>query len=226
VLQSEPAPAGSTNQFNWSFTVKEQINGAGSDSRLVGAAVIPAGTNAAPALFLLDAERKVLTLCERDSSGVWQIVRNVTLPVTDFTGLRPVALGGAKPNCVGFLGLNAVAWLPLDGDAWELSELDSYESPIKDGYLRDVISGDLNQDGRKDLVFLETGKNYVDLVLFDAEHKLVPGNRWPVFEQRTFRSRGAESPEPREAAVADMTGDGKNDLVVLVHDRILLYPQE
>jgi hypothetical protein len=26
--------------------------------------------------------------------------------------------------------------------------------------------------------------------------------------------------------VVDVTGDGKNDLVVLVHDRILVYPQE
>jgi len=26
--------------------------------------------------------------------------------------------------------------------------------------------------------------------------------------------------------VMDVTGDGKNDLVVLVHDRILVYPQE
>jgi len=26
--------------------------------------------------------------------------------------------------------------------------------------------------------------------------------------------------------VADVTGDGKNDLIVLVHDRILVYPQE
>jgi hypothetical protein len=33
-------------------------------------------------------------------------------------------------------------------------------------------------------------------------------------------------PEPREAAVADITGDGKNDLIVLVHDRVLVYPQE
>jgi hypothetical protein len=32
--------------------------------------------------------------------------------------------------------------------------------------------------------------------------------------------------EPREALVADVTGDGLNDLLVLVHDRILLYPQE
>ena len=33
-------------------------------------------------------------------------------------------------------------------------------------------------------------------------------------------------PEPREALVADVTGDKKNDLIVLVHDRILVYPQE
>jgi hypothetical protein len=226
VLKSEQSPAGSTNKLAWSFEVKEQINGASSDSRLVGAAAIPSGTNTSPALFLLDAERKVLTLTERDQSGVWQIVRNVTLPVSDFTGLRPVALGGTQPNCVGFFGLNAVAWLALSGETWELSELDSYETPIKDGYLRDVVSGDLGNDGRKDLVFLETAKNYVDLVLFDANHKLVPGDRWQVFEQRTFRSRTGDMPEPREAAVADVTGDGKNDLIVIVHDRILVYPQE
>jgi len=31
--------------------------------------------------------------------------------------------------------------------------------------------------------------------------------------------------EPREALVADVTGDGRNDLIILVHDRILVYPQ-
>jgi len=135
-------------------------------------------------------------------------------------------LGGSAPNAVAFLGLNAAACLPLDGDVWDLNELDGYETPIKDGHLNDVVSGDLNHDGRKDLVFLETARNYLDLVIFDANHKLVPANRWQVFEERTFRSRRSDMPEPREAVVADLTGDGKNDLVVLVHDRILLYPQE
>jgi len=32
--------------------------------------------------------------------------------------------------------------------------------------------------------------------------------------------------EPREVLVADVTGDGRNDLVLLVHDRVLVYPQE
>jgi hypothetical protein len=127
---------------------------------------------------------------------------------------------------VEFFGLNNVAWMPLHGDVWDLTELDGYETPIKDGHLGDVTSGDLNNDGRKDLVFLETAKNYLDLVLFDANHKLVPANRWQVFEERTFRNRRSDLPEPREAVVADVTGDGKNDLIVLVHDRILVYPQE
>jgi hypothetical protein len=54
----------------------------------------------------------------------------------------------------------------------------------------------------------------------------VPADRWQVFEQRTFRGRGGDMPEPREAVVVDLTGDGKNDLAVIVHDRILVYPQE
>jgi hypothetical protein len=89
-----------------------------------------------------------------------------------------------------------------------------------------VVTGDLDNDGRKDLVFLETARNYLDLVMFDANHKLVPANRWQVFEERTFRGRRGDFPEPHEAAVADVTGDGKNDLIILVHDRILVYPQE
>ena len=205
--------------------MKEQINGAGSNSRLAGAAAIPNGTNAIPSLFLLDVERKVLTLCERDRAGVWQVVRNVPLPVSDFTSLQPIALGAGKTNAIAFLGLNAVACLPLDGQVWDLTELDGYETPIKDGHLSDVVTGDLDNDGRKDLVFLETARNYLDLVIFDANHKLVPANRWQVFEERTFRGRRSDFPEPREAVVADVTGDGKNDLIILVHDRILVYPR-
>jgi hypothetical protein len=210
----------------WVFSVKEQINGAASNSRLIAAAAVPNCTNAVASLFLLDAEQKALTLCERDSSGVFQVVRNLPLPVADFTGLQALALGGREANAIAFLGLNYDAWLPLQGEAWELKELDGYETPIRDGHLNDVVSGDLDNDGRKDLVFLETARNYLDLVIFDANHKLVPANRWQVFEERTFRGRRSDLPEPREAVVADLTGDKKNDLVVLVHDRILLYPQE
>ena len=210
----------------YSFRVKEQINGAGSNSRIVAAAPLPNGTNRIASLFLLDAERKCVTLCERDAAGIWQVVRNLPLPVSDFTSLQAVAIGASRPNSIAFMSLNSVAWMGFTGEVWEFAELDGYETPIKDGYLSDVVSGDLNNDGRKDLVFLETAKNYLDIVTFEPPHQLVPASRWQVFEERTFRGRRSDLPEPREALITDVTGDGKNDLVVLVHDRILVYPQE
>ncbi len=226
VLKSDTQNKGTVSKPAWSFIVKEQINGTSSNSRIVGATPLSNGTNRVPLLFLLDAERKALTLCERDAAGVWQVVRNVFLPVTDFGELQSIGLKSTNANSIAFLGNNSVAWMKLGGKKWEFTELDGYETPIKDGRLNDVISGDLNNDGRRDLVFLETARNYVDLVMFEPPHQLVPANRWPVFEERTFRSRRNDVTEPREAVVADVTGDGKNDLVVLVHDRILVYPQE
>jgi len=226
VLEPEAKTPGSTNQPDWVFRVRDQINGASPDSRIVGATAVRNGKSGPPGLFLLDAEHKQLTLCERDATGVWQVSRNVELPVADFDRLQSVAVGGTNAPSVAFLGQNAVAWLPLAGSVWELTALDGYDTPIKDGYLNDVVAGDLNHTGRKDLVFLETAKNYLDLVVFDAHHKLVPANRWQVFEQHTFRGAANALPEPREAVVADVTGDKKNDLIVLVHNRILVYPQE
>jgi hypothetical protein len=216
----------STEGGQWNFDVKEQINASASNSRIAAAASVKQSRKEIPGLFLLDAERKSLSLSERNESGVWQITRSISLPFMDFQSIRPIMRGENETAAVGLVGLNAIGWLQLQGDVWELAELDGYETPIKDGLLHDVVSGDLNGDGRKDLVFLETGKSYLDLVTFEEPHRLVPATRWQVFEERTFRSRRNELPEPREALIADLTGDGKNDLVVLVHDRILLYPQE
>jgi len=203
--------------------VKDQINGSASDSRITSLVAVANGKNSVPSLFLLDAEHKQLTLSERDTNGVWQVVKNIDLPATGFADLRSVKLGGAG---VAFTGQNSVAWLPLSGEVWQLAKLDDYDTPIKDGYLNDLMAGDLTGGGRKQLIFMETARNYLDLVFFDKNRKLVPGDRWQVFEQHTFRGTQNALPEPRECAVADVTGDGKNDLIVLVHDRILVYPQE
>ncbi len=229
VLEQEAKISGSTNQADWVFRVKDQINGAAGDSRIAGATAVWNGipqSGSTPAIFLLDAEHKQLTLCERDATGVWNVTRNVDLPVSDFSGLQTVALGNTNTPNIAFLGQNAVAWLSLTGEVWELEALDGYDTPVKDGNLNDVTTGDLNNDGRKELVFLEVAKNYLDIVSFNSHHKLVPATRWQVFEQHTFRGNSDVSPEPREALVTDVTGDGKNDLIVVVHDRLLVYPHE
>ena len=226
VIAESTKAAGEDEQDTWAFTVKEQINGAASNSRIAAAAALKNHVDDIASLFLLDAEHKTLTVSDRDEAGVWQVTRSLPLPVSDFSMLTGAAYGNSKTKSVVLLGNNAVARMAYHGRTWKLTELDDYESPIKNAYLHDVISGDLNNDGRKDLVFLETGKSYLDIVTFEAPNRLVPANRWQVFEERSFRSRRVTAAEPREALIGDFNGDQKNDLVVLVHDRIILYRQE
>jgi hypothetical protein len=226
VLEKQTENTGTTNRSGWVFRVKDQINGSWSDSHIVGATTLKNGKNTIPSIFLLDAEHGCLTLCERNAAGVWQVKRNVDLPVSDFNKVQSVSLGGPETQSVAFFGQNAVAWMSLGGEVWGMDVLDGYDTPVKDGYLNDVSAGDLNQNGRKELVFLETAKNYLDIVNFNSRHKLVPAVRWQVFEQHTFRGSTDALPEPREALVANVTGGKKNDLIVVVHDRLLVYPQD
>jgi len=208
----------------WVFHVKDQINGASGRSVIAGATTLTdlAGKTA---LFLLDNGERKLTVSRRDEAGVWRVSQSVDLPVAQLTGLESIQLGLKTRNCLAFSSLNLAASTQLDGLRWKLQEKADYESPIRNGMLMDVVSGDLNNDRIKDLVFLETGKNHLDVVQFTAKGELKPGNHWKVFEQKSYRGRRSMSPEPREALIADLTHDGKGDLVILVHDRILLYPQ-
>ena len=231
VLEKKMETLSPTNLPQWMFRVTDQINGAARNSQIGGATTVMKDSKGAPALFLLDTQYNQLTLCQQDSADVWRVVRNVPLPVSGFNGLQTVALGGASKSgiqSIALFGQNTLAWMPLAGMVWDITPLDGYDTPVKNGYVNDVDAGDLNGDGHKELVFLETGQHYLDIVSFSSHHKLVPVTRWQVFAEHTFRDNSDESPEPREALVVNVTGhkDKKQDLVVIVHDRILVYPLE
>ncbi len=55
---------------------------------------------------------------------------------------------------------------------------------------------------------------------------LVHALAFKLFEAKTFQDEENSGSEPREAVIADVTGDGRADLVLLSHDRVLVYPQD
>lgn len=215
---------GLSEAAGWSFQAIEQINAPEREARLTAALTIPV-SNAAPALCLLDAGNKRLLLMMRDAQGLWIARRQVPLPRADFVAMRFLPLEDALGPALAFWGGASAALMRLHGNVWKLRELDQYETPVRDGYLRDVTSGDVDHDGQKEWIFLETARHYVDIVRWRTE-RLEPGDRWPVFEERSYQALRTPRFEPREALVADVTGDGRNDLILLVHDRVLLYPQD
>ena len=55
--------------------------------------------------------------------------------------------------------------------------------------------------------------------------RLVPMTDFTVFETKIFWGGEPREYEPREVGIADVTGDGADDLVMVAHDRILVMPQ-
>lgn len=208
---------------NATFRVKEQINGESGDSRIAAILSVPGSKTGKQRLQLLDAGRNRWTEVERNKDGVWSIAREIELPRNDFDAMQAISL---KEVTVAFAGPNTVGWLD-EGDAGLRVDRDAgYDTVIENGRLMDVEFGDLNGDGRADVLFIEGARNHLEIATISKDGTLRNAAWWQVFEQRTFRNVGGGLPEPREAVIGDFTGDGKNDIAILVHDRVLLYPQD
>ena len=107
-----------------------------------------------------------------------------------------------------------------------IEELATYETTLERTFPTDVIAGDLNGDGRTDLALTDTRSHYLEILAYRPTSQLERALYFTVFEEKGFAREEASGIEPREGLIADVTGDGRADLVLLCHDRVLLYPQD
>jgi hypothetical protein len=64
-----------------------------------------------------------------------------------------------------------------------------------------------------------------EILTISAAGRLLYATGFQVFESKIFSGGEAREYEPSDALVADVTGDGADDLVLFAHDRVLIYPQ-
>ena len=67
----------------------------------------------------------------------------------------------------------------------------------------------------------------VELLHVDESETLSAVTHFRVFEEkRLVTSASNRGTEQREGLIADVTGEGRADLVLLCHDHVLVYPQD
>ncbi len=103
--------------------------------------------------------------------------------------------------------------------------VDDLEVPVKDVWLDRIAIGDVNGDGAPDAVVSDGSGHRITLSKIEPE-RLRYALHWPVYEERIFERGGRGGREPREVAVGDFDGDDRTDIAILVHDRLIVYPQE
>ncbi len=87
--------------------------------------------------------------------------------------------------------------------------------------------GDFDHDGVHDLVCMDGRKNVLEFLSYSAATKSWQSVlHFQVFEKDLhYRGKKGGVNEPRDGLIADLNGDGRDDLVLLVHDRFLCYYQ-
>jgi len=187
-----------------------------------------------PAILLLDGRKGQLQILRAGSDKTYRLDKQVDVGKWNTAAhlkmlFAPLTGGQAKSLMLFDSEKFAILTPPGGGNVTEhLAQQFSYETKIKDATYGNLTVGDMNSDGQPDIVMVDYKRNHVEILALDAGKPLA-AMRFKVFEQKSYRgakTRSKVSVEPRELEVADVTGDGRNDLVTVIHDRIIIYPQD
>ncbi|MCP4836293.1 MAG: VCBS repeat-containing protein [Phycisphaera sp.] len=180
-------------------------------------------------LVAADRDGGQLLVFERSGDG-WMVADEIPIKGIVANDVIRGSFSGVGSSASGeddlvLVGKDAFAVVGLEGDGPGLSESTSWRPDDNRTVPHEIGSGDLNGDGRLDLVVLDAGRQAVDILSFSDRGRLLPMTEFKVFETKIFSGGEPREYEPREVLVADVTGDGADDLVLVAHDRILVYPQ-
>ncbi|MEM1062194.1 MAG: VCBS repeat-containing protein, partial [Planctomycetota bacterium] len=207
------------------WEVAEQINGrSGTDYRVI----VPGdfdGAGGPPEVAVVDRGSGRVSLQRRgvDSYEVW---RDVELGGFSVVGSAAVDLDGDACDDVLLIGEGSLAVLYSGRGGPTLTPVTGYDPADEDVFYFDSVAGDLNGDGYIDVALFDGRDNEVRVLDVDPRAGARAAVSWRLFEEKSFSREGGRGMEPRESAIADVTGDGLADLVLLIHDRLLVYPQQ
>jgi hypothetical protein len=210
------------------LTVVDQFNARDSTAEITAAWVLPAVKGKRPEVLIYDRKGEQFQRLGANARGVYEVVDTVPVGRIDVVGaeLKIGEKAGAAELFVW--GKDRFWWLPLGAGDFTARTVETYTTDLPEVAYSDVLAGDLTGDGKVELVALDPQHNVVEVLARDEAAKAwVSRLHFRVFETDAHhQGRKGQALEPREVVVADVTGDGEKDLLLLVHDRVLIYPQQ
>ena len=220
------------------WSIIDQYNAKSTENQILAVAAfdLEAGSSAdRPSILLLDGQKSQLQMLKAGSDKTYRVEKELDVGqwnnAAHLKMLFAPLTGGEVESLLLFDSKKFALVTPLTSRnfAQNLEQQFSYETKIKDGIYGNLTAGDINSDGRTDIVMVEYGRSHIEILAVNDGAKPVPAMRFKIFEQKSYRDskpRPKAAAEPRELTVADVTGDGKDDLVTVIHDRIIIYPQD
>ncbi|MFN0058807.1 MAG: FG-GAP repeat domain-containing protein [Planctomycetota bacterium] len=208
------------------FEVQYQVNGASASARIVCALEARLTRDDDPHLLLVNTADGSLNIFRGASSSQPELVRSVVGPYQQILAGKAADLDGDGIDEVLLLDASFLAVLRGVGAEPRLDSKFTRTNPRDEGNYVSIAFGDLNNDKRTDLVVSDGAKHFIEIYQRANDDDWQLALSFPVYESNSFRGQSGAQQEPRALAVGDVTGDGFEDLILIVHDRVLIYPQE
>ncbi len=208
------------NMANPGWQVVTQINARDSSSKLVSLAVLH------DRIYVADSENKRLLVLGKDTDAdAWSEIESVNIRGFSFERIYAGAFTGSSTSNILAIGNDGFAIVQLEGQRLALREVESWRSADERQYHHELKAGDVNGDGFQDLVSLDAGQQMCEIFTFTQSEHLLYATGFQVFESQLFSGGEPREFQPSQVQITDVTADGANDIILLSHDRILVYPQ-
>jgi hypothetical protein len=212
---------GEKNQWQ----VLDQYNAAEAEAKIVGAATIDLDGQPGREIVLVDQGVRKLRVLRKEGT-VYRPWREVDIGAFPYRSTHVADLNGDGRDDLLLAGSGKFGVLYAGRSDPRLKTLAAYESKQEKVRFTDLVVGDLNGDNQPDVAVIDTQSQTIDILNYTNAGGLRHAMQFKVFEAKSLVSEERVGSEPREAVIADVTGDGKPDLVLLSQDRVLVYPQD
>jgi hypothetical protein len=198
----------------------EQFNAPDSSSQLSAVFVTKTAEGKARVLLADSAQKKLHEM----SSGTDGVFRATHTHALSSLSAEQLHLLGDKLLVIGKTSFDLT---PLSGSALRLETIVSFDSELKDTKPSDLIPAAFSGLGSDDLALVDFSASRV-LEFFQPTEK-TPAEwqsamYFSIFETDPhFRGKSGRENEPHDYTALDLNTDGKLDLALLVHDRLLIY---
>ncbi|MCB1124736.1 MAG: hypothetical protein KJT03_24495, partial [Verrucomicrobiae bacterium] len=114
--------------------------------------------------------------------------------------------------------------LPDTGERWKIDYGKTfYEPQTKEVRYAFLFATNREKGDKTQVVGIDPNAHVLELFNYDTDEEWSHQLEFTIFDQNAQRSGQQTNYQPQDVGVHDLNGDGKDDLLLLVHDRMLIY---